>query len=92
LDSGIALYNNGDYRGAIKRFATIYDNLKPYKDMELLALKFTAFSYCVTGHAPMCKQEFEKAVKLDPSFDLDQGEKGHPLWGPVFERVKKEAH
>lgn len=89
LDSGVALYNNGDYHGAIKRFGSIFESLKPYKDMELQALKFTAFSYCVIGRPRLCKFQFERAVKLDPSFDLEPGEKGHPLWGPVFDRVKK---
>jgi hypothetical protein len=92
LDSGIALYTNGDFRAAIKRFGAIQDSLKPYKDLELQALKYTAFSYCVSGHVPMCKLEFEKAFKLDSTFDLEPGEKGHPLWGPVFERAKKEPH
>jgi len=90
FDGAVALYTNGDYRGAIKRFTAIHDSLHAYRDLELLSLKYMAFSYCVTGHAPMCKQEFEKAFKLDPSFDLEPGEKGHPLWGPVFEKAKKE--
>jgi hypothetical protein len=90
LDSGIALYNNGDYRDAIKRFGSVYESLKPYKEMELQALKFTAFSYCVTGRTALCRLQFERAIKLDRSFDLEPGEKGHPLWGPVFERVKKK--
>ena len=48
LDGLIALYNNGDYNGEIKRFASINDALKPYKDLELLGIKYTAFSYCLT--------------------------------------------
>jgi hypothetical protein len=90
LESGIALYNNGDYHGAIKRFGVISESLKPYKDLELRAIKFTAFSYCVTGRSSLCRLQFERAVKLDPSFNLEPGEKGHPLWGPVFDRVKKK--
>lgn len=91
LDSLITLYNNGDYHGAIKRLSTIEDTLKPYKEMELQALKLTAFSYCLTGRQPQCKQEFERALKLDPSFDLEKGEKGHPLWQHTFDRAKKDA-
>jgi hypothetical protein len=90
LDGIIALYNNGDYNGEIKRFASINDALKPYKDLELLGIKYTAFSYCLTRRITACRQQFENAFKLDPSFDLLPGEKGHPLWGPVFARVKKK--
>jgi len=30
-------------------------------------------------------------LKLNKDFDLLPGEKGHPLWGPVFERAKKSS-
>jgi hypothetical protein len=90
LDSIIGLYNNGDYQGEIKRFTNTHDALKPYKDLELLGLKFTAFSYCLIGRLALCKLQFEKAFKLDPSFDLKDGEKGHPIWGKVFDRAKKK--
>lgn len=89
-DSIVALYNNGDYHGEIKRFNSAGDILKPYRDLELQGMKFTAFSYCLIGRTLLCRQQFEKAIKLDPTFDLEPGEKGHPLWGPVFTRVKKK--
>jgi hypothetical protein len=90
FDSIVALYNNGDYHGEIKRFTGSSEMLKPYKDLELQGMKYTAFSYCLIGRLALCKQQFEKAFKLDPSFDLKDGEKGHPIWGKVFDRVKKK--
>jgi hypothetical protein len=54
------------------------------------ALKYTAFSYCVTSRPAQCRQAFDKALRLDPSFQLAPGEYGHPLWGPVFAKAKKE--
>jgi hypothetical protein len=54
------------------------------------ALKYTAFSYCVTSRPAQCRQAFDKALKLDPAFELAPGEYGHPLWGPVFAKAKKE--
>jgi hypothetical protein len=90
FDAIFTLYTDGDYRGETKRFATAEETLKPYKDLELDGLKYTAFSYCLLGRQAQCRQQFEKAVKIDPSFDLKEGEKGHPLWGPVFKRVKKK--
>jgi hypothetical protein len=89
LESIIALYNNGDYHGEIKRFSGPNDFLKPYKDLEIQALKYTAFSYCLIGKIALCKLQFERAFKLDRSFDLAKGEQNHPIWGKVFDRVKK---
>jgi hypothetical protein len=88
LKDGIAMYNNGDYNGAIKRLNAADVTGGP-KATQLEALKYTAFSYCVTSRQTLCRQQFEKALKLDPSFDLEPGEHGHPLWGPVFTKAKK---
>jgi hypothetical protein len=90
LKEGLALYNNGDYPGAIKRLSAP-EIAGGSKATQLSALKHLAFSYCVTNRQPLCRQQFEKAFKLDPAFDLATGEHGHPLWGPAFKRVKKES-
>ncbi len=87
-DSVVALYNNGDYYGAIKRGLAVEDDLKIYKDLELDAIKHTAFSYCLVRNVKLCRIQFEKALKLDPSFTLG-GDAGHPMWTPAFEQAKK---
>lgn len=89
LNEGIEFYNNGDYDGAIKQLAGAREIWNGDKATQLTALKYMAFSYCVTGRRTLCKRQFDKALKLDPAFDLAQGEKGHPLWGPVFDKAKK---
>lgn len=89
LNQGIDLYNRGEYQAAIKQLGNANEAGAADKDLQLEAHKYMAFSYCVTGRPAPCRQEFEKALKIDPRFDLTQGEKGHPLWGPVFERIKK---
>jgi hypothetical protein len=88
LMNGIALYNNGDYNGAIRRLG-LADVTGGSKTTQLAALKYTAFSYCLTSRQTLCRQQFDKALKLDSSFDLEPGEHGHPLWGPVFVKAKK---
>ena len=88
LADGIALYDKGDYNGAIRRLA-LADVTAGSKATQLAGLKYSAFSYCVTGRSTLCRQQFDKAIKLDPSFDLAPGEHGHPLWGPVFVKAKK---
>ena len=90
LQEGIRLYNDGDYSGAIRRLGARDVNNGPLPT-RLAALKYTAFSYCVTSRPAQCRQAFDKALRLDPSFDLAPGEHGHPLWGPVFTKAKQAA-
>lgn len=90
LQEGIRLYNDGDYNGAIRRLSARDVNNGPLAT-RLLALKYMAFSYCVTSRPGPCRQAFDRALRLDPSFDLAPGEHGHPLWGPVFTRAKQAA-
>jgi hypothetical protein len=88
LRDGIRLYNEGDFNGAIRRLSA-RDVTGGPPAMRVLALKYTAFSYCVTSRPAQCRQAFDRALKLDPDFDLAPGEQGHPLWGPVFTKAKQ---
>jgi len=90
LREGIALYNDGDYNGAIRRLNGA--DMKGATPRERLsAAKYTAFSYCVSGRQALCRETFDGAFRLDPGFDLAAGEHGHPLWGPVFTQAKQAA-
>jgi len=88
LREGIALYNEGDFNGAIRRLNSRDLNGGSVRN-RVAAQKYTAFSYCVTNRPVPCRQAFERALRLDPAFDLAPGEQGHPQWGPVFARVKQ---
>lgn len=89
LKEGIDAYNAGDYNGSLKilldsKTIWITDNT-----IQLEALRYSAFDYCLTSRASQCKLQFEKALLMDPNFDLRLGEKGHPMWGPAFDKAKK---
>jgi hypothetical protein len=88
LKDGLLLYNNGDYNGAIKLLGSPAIVASKNKAIKLDALKYSAFSYCVTAKAQLCRQQFDRAFKLDPSFKLSPAEIGHPIWGPEFSRSK----
>ena len=88
LKEGIELYNKGAYNDAIRRL-TSSEIANASKADRVQAHKYAAFSYCVTSRQTLCRQQFDKAFKLDPSFDLQAGEHGHPLWTPQFEKAKK---
>ena len=90
LKDGIALYNDGDYNGTIKKLGNATEIWTSHnKSLQVSALKYLAFSYCITSRAQLCRQQFERALKIDPSFDLMPSEIGHPIWGPVFLKAKK---
>lgn len=88
LEEGTALYDTGDFNGAIRRLTTGNDLWSGPIPLQVQGLKYLAFSYCVTNRVSLCQQQFEKALKLDPSFDLPSAEKTHPIWGPAFQRAK----
>jgi tetratricopeptide (TPR) repeat protein len=89
LNDGISLYDKGNYNGAIRRLANAGEIWSADILFQTEALKYMAFSYCVTSKKKQCRQQFEKALQLDPGFDLTPGEQGHPLWGPVFDQAKR---
>ena len=89
LKEGIDLYTAGDYNASLKRLMDSKEIWTTDMDIQLDALKYTAFSYCLTNRPSLCKLQFERALKMNKDLDLLPGEKGHPLWGPVFERAKK---
>jgi len=90
LQEGVRLYDEGDYKGAIRRLSARDVSNGPLAT-RLSALKYIAFSYCVSSQPAQCRQAFDKALRLDPDFDLAPGEHGHPLWGPVFTKAKQAA-
>lgn len=54
------------------------------------ALKYKAFSECLTEAKRSCASTFDRILTLNPKFTLVPAEKSHPSWGPVFERVQAE--
>ncbi len=54
------------------------------------ALKYKAFSECLTEAKRSCASTFEQILTLDSNFTLLPAEKSHPSWGPVFEQVQAE--
>ncbi|MBD9680721.1 TssQ family T6SS-associated lipoprotein [Pseudomonas sp. PDM18] len=83
LAEGLRLYEAGHYYLAEEQF------LAPPlwagdTQVKLNALKYLAFSYCVTERPIQCRFAFDRALQLDPTFHLGTAEASHPLWGPVF--------
>ena len=52
------------------------------------AHKHLAFIHCASSRERQCRDEFRRALAVDPSLELDAAEAGHPVWGPIFRQVK----
>jgi hypothetical protein len=88
LLAGIQAYEDGKYREASKILRTALPRLGQADQVR--AHKYLAFIDCTSGRTTQCRKEFAKALKIDPAFELEPAEAGHPAWGPVFRSVKKK--
>jgi Tfp pilus assembly protein PilF len=87
LKSGIKLYEDGRYKEATTSFQGAISAGLSSAD-EVTANKYLAFISCVSSRERQCRAYFTRALELDPSFNLEPAEAGHPIWGPVFRSVK----
>lgn len=89
LREGIIHYESGDFDNAIRILANSREISTGSPATKIQAYKYLAFSYCVQKRVTLCRLNFDKALALDPQFDLLPAERGHPLWEPVFEKAKR---
>ncbi len=90
LSAGISSYENGNYQLAAKRLQGALDAGLTFKSDQISAHKYLAFIYCTSERVRQCREEFKKALEIDPNFELSTAEAGHPIWGPVFSGLKAE--
>lgn len=89
LLAGIRAYEDGQYADAERRLDTALQlGLASPKD-RAAAHKHLAFIYCTSARIASCEAAFRAAREADPSFALGRSETGHPLWGPVYQRVQR---
>lgn len=87
LLAGIRHYEDAQYAAAEREFArALAARLQAPKDIAN-AHKYLAFIYCTSNRVPECEDAFKAARAADPAFALTKSEQGHPLWGPVYQRV-----
>ena len=90
LAKGIKSYEDGDYKDAAAQLQAALNFGLDARSDQVKAHKYLAFVHCVSSRSRQCRDEFRRALRLDPSFTLEAAEAGHPLWGPVFRAVKAE--
>jgi Tfp pilus assembly protein PilF len=91
LSVGVTSYEEGDYKSSRFALQGALDLGLNNKNDRLLAHKYLAFIHCISGHEKQCHDEFNKALEIDPTFELKISESGHPIWGPIF-RLEKSKY
>lgn len=86
LLEGIDLFDGGDYAGAIEKLRALRSQA-PQRALRVAALKYSAFSYCLTENYARCREAFDQALAIDADFHLLDTELDHPMWGPVFDQA-----
>ena len=87
FSEGMRPYEGGEYAEAQKSFGAALEAGIPLKD-QVEARKHLAFIHCVSGRQAQCREEFRRALDLNPQLELAPAEAGHPSWGPAFRSVK----
>ena len=88
LRDGVAAFNAGDYKRAESKLLESQKLGLTDRADQLQAHKTKAFLYCVTRRTALCEKSFADAFAVDKTFDLTRAERGHPVWGPAFSKVK----
>src|SRR3954471_23066341 len=87
LSAGIREYEGGDYAEAGRDLQTAID--LGLNDRERgNAHKHLAFIHCASGRERLCREEFRRALAVEPNLELTAAEAGHPAWGPIFVQLK----
>lgn len=87
LFEGLRAYDDGQYpqaEAALQR--ALQAGLASPRD-QATAHKLLAFIACTSERLADCEAAFRAARAADPGFALTRAEVGHPLWGPVYQRV-----
>ena len=89
LAAAIESYDRGEFASATRQLTPMVNDGSLDPAQLLRALKVLAFSQCSTNAVTACRQTFERALKADPTFDLANAERGHPIWGAQFTRARR---
>jgi Tfp pilus assembly protein PilF len=87
LATGLKQYEEGLFDESARNLQGAIDLGLPVKD-RAAAHKHLAFIHCSVNRERQCRDEFRRALALDPKLDLTAAEAGHPVWGPIFRSLK----
>jgi Tfp pilus assembly protein PilF len=83
FEVGLKQYEDGKYAEAARNLQLAIDRgLSERQQAD--AHKHLAFIHCTSNRERACRDEFRKALAIDPAMSLKAAEIGHPVWGPIF--------
>lgn len=88
FSAGLRQYDNGQYAEAHRSLQAALAKGLHWDAHKVQAYKHLAFIDCAAGRERACRDNFSRALALDPALELSAAEAGHPSWGPVFRSVK----
>ena len=91
LTEALNIYAEGQFEDAIVKLAPLAEAPEHTLTTQIKARKFMAFSHCALGRVRPCRQQFDLALEQDPTFQLTEAEKGHPVWGREFNNARNAA-
>jgi Tfp pilus assembly protein PilF len=84
---GLKQYEAGDFDQSAKNLQGAISLGLPDRE-RADAHKYLAFIHCSSNRERQCRDEFRKALAVDPALELAPAERGHPVWGPIFRSLK----
>ena len=87
FSTGLKQFDDGDYDASAKSLQVALERGLPPKE-QVSAYKHLAFIHCANNRIGPCREEFRKALTMDPALELTPTEAGHPVWGPIFRSLK----
>ncbi|MDY0273222.1 MAG: TssQ family T6SS-associated lipoprotein [Advenella sp.] len=84
-------FSNGAYKELIKNIKAEPLMLSGSLAFRSEALKYQAFSQCLTRARTACGKTFNQLLAANPDYQLTEAESTHPTWGPVFEKENKKV-
>jgi Tfp pilus assembly protein PilF len=87
LGVGLKQFDDGDYDASTKSLQAALERGLPPKG-QVDAYKHLAFIHCSNNRLGACRDDFSKALTMDPTLELTPAEAGHPVWGPIFRALK----
>jgi Tfp pilus assembly protein PilF len=90
LAKGIMAYDDANYPVAATYLNNALELHLYAKSSQIKAHKYLAFIHCASSRENLCRSEFRKVLEIDPGYELEPAEAGHPIWGPIFRSEKAE--
>ena len=84
LQQGLRNYQSGNFKDAAENLQKALEAGLRVKRNAVTAHKLLALSHCALGRESLCRQEFQQALRIDPSLTLSADEAAVPSAGAVF--------